>query len=129
MKKDKVFTKKEILKVAELAESFNNEMVAKHFGLTPAVFCEIRKRQPELENAYYKGAETRKINKSAEIKKRNKEKRSLASKNTGQKNITEKMLGSTLECLVDDPIEKFKKEFEERKQRRLREELTNLNLI
>lgn len=125
MKKDKVFTKEEILKVAELAESFNNEMVAKHFGYIPSTFATIKQRQPELNDAYLRGAAIRKSKKYTEIERRNSEKSSGVEK----KKSLKKLPCGVVEDSTKEALKNFKEKFEDDKLRRLRKQVESVKLI
>ena len=59
MIKDK-FTPLEIQEVEDLAKVMGKERIASHFNITAYVFDNLRKSQPELEEAYKRGVNTRK---------------------------------------------------------------------
>ena len=109
MTKDRIFTKEELLKVTELAQTFNNEVVARHFDIEPSRFSRLKKSQPALAEAYSVGM----ANRQSGVKLSNKD------KPTKLKVITESML-HVQELSPQKALDNFKKHFEENKQRILR---------
>lgn len=120
MTKDRIFTKEELLKVTELAQTFNNEVVARHFDIEPSRFSRLKKSQPALAEAYSVGM----ANRQSGVKLSNKD------KPTELKVITESMLNKHVQELSpQEALDNFKKQFEENKQRNLRVEAKNIDLI
>ena len=120
MIKDRIFTKKELLKVTELAQTFNNVLVARHFDIEPSRFSRLKKSQPALADAYSEGM----ANRQGGIKLSNN------YKSTKLKVITESMLNKHVQELSPQKaLDNFKKQFEENKQRNLRIEAKNIDLI
>ena len=120
MIKDRIFTKKELLKVTELAQTFSNEVVARYFDIEPSRFSRLKKSQPALADSYSEGM----ANRQGGIK--------LSNNYTPKKLkvITESMLNKHVQELSPQKaLDNFKKQFEENKQRNLRIEVKNIDLI
>ena len=120
MIKDRIFTKEELLKVTELAQTLNNDVVARYFDIEPSRFSRLKKSQPALADAYIVGV----VNRQGGVKLSNN------YKSTKLKVITESMLTKHVQELSPQKaLDNFKKQFEENKQRNLRIEAKNIDLI
>jgi len=114
---DQIFTKEQLLKVKELAESLPSELVATSFGMKPGRFVKLKREQPELQEAYNEGAKIRTL-------------RRIADKAAGRKKVKlikmpERNISVESECSLSD----FKKQFEENRKREIRKKLKDLDLI
>ena len=107
MIKDK-FTPLEIQEVEDLAKVMGNERIASHFTITAYVFDNLRKSQPELEEAYKRGVNARKSGTKFQKRKRTLE--------TTSKSMP-------IELSQDEAWAKFKEEFDANKKKRLFREL------
>lgn len=107
MIKDK-FTPLEIQEVEDLAKVMGKERIASHFNITAYVFDNLRKSQPELEEAYKRGVNTRKSGMNFQKRKRILEPTSKSM---------------TIELSQDEAWAKFKEVFDANKKKRLLREL------
>lgn len=123
-KKDKIFTEEELLKVTELAELFSSEVVAKHFDLSSDTFARLKALHPELKEAYQKGSVVRVKN---GVKAR---KTILLDPSRKLISISERRLDqSAAQFSPQDAINAFQKQFKENRERQLRQELRDIDLI
>ncbi|CAF2233399.1 unnamed protein product [Rotaria magnacalcarata] len=102
MIKDK-FTPWEIQEVEDLAKVMGKEKIASHFTITAYVFDNLRKSQPELEEAYKRGVNARKSGTKFQKRKRTLE--------TTSKSMP-------IELSQDEAWAKFKEEFDANKKKR-----------
>jgi len=95
------FSPWEIDEVKKLSGSMSKDALASHFGISPYVFDKLRKKQPELEQAFQEG---RKDSKFPKVKR-----------------FHEKIYNPQL-VVSEDPWVKFQREFaQDKKERELRE--------
>ena len=102
------FTPLEIQEVEDLAKVMGKERIASHFNITTYLFNNLRQAQPELEEAYKRGVNARKLGTKFQRKKRVLE-------------ATSKSM--TIELSQDEAWAKFKEEFDVNKKKRLLREL------
>ena len=120
-KKDKIFTEEELLKVTELGELFSSEVVAKHFDLSSDTFRKLKALHPELKEAYQKGATVR-IRNGINARKADPSRKLIR--------ISERRLDqSTTQFSPQDAMNAFQKQFKENRERQLRQELRDIDLI
>jgi len=119
---DQIFTKEQLLKVTELAELFPSEKVAHDFGIKAGRFVKLRREQPELNEAYNKGAKIRALRRIAD----------KAAGRTGAKTKLIKMPEYIVPIELNsenDAWAGFKKKFQENKERELKKELNEIRNI
>jgi hypothetical protein len=129
-KEDKIFTAEELIKVAELSEFFNHDIVARNFSMTPDLFAELKRLQPKLKMAYNDGVRLKRIRLSNE--------RCAAQRCAALSNpvapklitITERQLNASGELQSNrNALDDFKKQFKENKERQLRRDLADLHFV
>ena len=123
--KNKIFTAEELLKVAELSEFFNHDIVARNFSMTPDLFAELKRLQPKLKMAYSDGARLKRIRLA-------KERGAALDKPVVTKltRITERTINNSAD-LRENPnaLDDFRKQFKENKERQQIRDLADLHFV
>ena len=118
---DKIFTEKDLIEVTKLAESMTSEQVARQFGYAPTEFSRLKREQPKLASAYRKGAEIRSVVRISNnaYKKQNKKKEAMIKvKENNPSDLT-----------TETALDLFNQQFKKNRERELRRELKNIDLL
>lgn len=122
MSKDIPFSKEELDKIEELARTNTILEIARHFKLSETQFITIKKKHPEVNEAFKRGFSIRKKNLGSNGSKKKQEEKPVKLIK-----IKEYHLERTVSS--QDALDNFYKLKEEEKKQRLRRELKNIDLL
>ena len=104
------FSQWELEEVKKLSGIMSKDALASHFGVTPYVFDKLRKKQPELEQAFQEGR--------------------MGVKLPRTKRFHEKAVSKIPQRVIsEDPWVEFQKKFNEHKRKRSIRELKEYKLL